>query len=68
MLWYRQDSDGGMRLIAYSYGQGDSNIEQPFKESKYTMKRPEIKESSLQIKDLEVGDSAVYFCASTIAR
>ena len=68
MFWYRQDSDGGMRLIAYSLNKDDANIETPFKESKYTMKRPEIKESSLQIKDLEVGDSAVYFCASSIAR
>ncbi len=40
----------------------------PFIKTKYTMKRPDIKESSLEIKNLAEEDSGIYFCASSVAQ
>ena len=57
-----------MNLIAYSLGKDNVKIEEPFKDSKYTLTRPEVLKSSLEIKDLESGDSALYFCATSIAQ
>ncbi|KAL4656183.1 hypothetical protein GN956_G5624 [Arapaima gigas] len=65
MLWYRQTA-GAMDLLAYSGSENSATIEPPFKDSKYTMNRPETLKSSLEIKNLQPNDSAVYFCAASI--
>ena len=57
-----------MNLIAYSSGKDNAQKEKPFDGSKYTLTRPEVLKSSLEIKDLESGDSALYFCATSIAQ
>ncbi|KPP74133.1 hypothetical protein Z043_106736 [Scleropages formosus] len=57
IFWYKQ-SFRTMDLLAYSRAQRSANTEAPFSESKYTMSRPEVKKSSLEIKNLEPGDSA----------
>ncbi|KAL4656184.1 hypothetical protein GN956_G5625 [Arapaima gigas] len=65
MFWYRQTA-GAMDLLAYSGAANSATIEPPFKDSKYTMNRPEVLKSSLEIKNLQSNDSAVYFCAASI--
>lgn len=68
MFWYRQ-RDNNMKMLTYSLGQGVWEIEPPFeKDVHYTMSRPELTRSTLEIKNLAVGDGAVYYCASSTAR
>ncbi|XP_047677585.1 M1-specific T cell receptor beta chain-like [Tachysurus fulvidraco] len=65
MYWYRQRSLGEMDLITMSLGKDISQTVEPFNNSKYSMIRTEVMHTSLQLKKLEVDDSAVYFCASS---
>ncbi|XP_036818261.1 M1-specific T cell receptor beta chain-like [Oncorhynchus mykiss] len=67
MFWYRQ-RDNNMEMLTYSLGQGLWEIQPPFeKDVHYTISRPELTRSTLEIKNLEVGDGAVYYCASSTA-
>ncbi|KAG9471508.1 hypothetical protein GDO78_014551 [Eleutherodactylus coqui] len=65
MLWYQQKKGRGMKLIAYSSGKDDSNIEDKKNEKKLVLQRPDILKSSLTITKAAVQDSAMYFCASS---
>ncbi|KAI4898444.1 hypothetical protein NFI96_000500 [Prochilodus magdalenae] len=65
IYWYRQRSMGELDLIAMSVGKGTVQIVPPFSDSKYSMTRPEVKNSVLQIEVLQSEDSAAYFCASS---
>ncbi|MBN3300326.1 TVB5 protein, partial [Amia calva] len=68
IFWYRQDKKGGFPLIGYSTGKDNVNLEQEFKDSKFKMTRPETRKSTLQILNLVYGDTAVYFCASSVSQ
>ncbi|XP_049918199.1 T cell receptor beta chain MC.7.G5-like [Epinephelus moara] len=66
MYWYIQSGGANMQLVTYSTSKDTASTEAPFNKSSYTMFRPEMLQSSLQIKSMEAGDSAVYYCASTV--
>ncbi|MCJ8736641.1 hypothetical protein PDJAM_G00014870 [Pangasius djambal] len=65
MYWYRQRSLGEMDMITMSVGKDIAQTVEPFNKSKYSMIRPEVQHTTLQLKGLEVNDSAVYFCTSS---
>lgn len=65
MYWYRKEAGRGMKMLTYSLGRNISANEPSVSKLKYTMLRPEVLLSTLQIHQVEVGDSAVYYCASS---
>lgn len=68
MYWYRQGTSRAMQRLAFSYRKDSSSTEAPFNTSKFIMSRPALLMSSLQIKSVGVADSAVYYCASSVAQ
>lgn len=67
MYWYRQSTSRGMQRLAFSYGKDTSSTDNPFNTTKFIMSRPALLKSSLQIQSVQVADSAVYYCASSVA-
>lgn len=68
MYWYRRGTSRRMQRLAFSYGKGSSSTEAPFNTTKFIMSRPALLLSSLQIKSVRLADSAVYYCASSVAQ
>lgn len=66
MFWYKHADFRQMQLLTYSINKGIQTTEAPFNETKYFMSRPAVRNSSLHIKRVEPGDSAVYYCASRL--
>lgn len=66
MFWYKHADFRQMQLLTYSVNKGIQTTEAPFNETKYFMSRPAVRNSSLHIKRVEPGDSAVYYCASRL--
>jgi len=61
MLWYQQKNTA-MDLIGYSYGVSEPTNEDGFKE-RFTLKRTDTLNGALEISELSLSDSAVYYCA-----
>ncbi|KAK6306836.1 hypothetical protein J4Q44_G00219840 [Coregonus suidteri] len=53
MFWYRQRDNNNMEMLTYSPGQDVWEIEPPFEKTKYTMGRPKLTNSSLEINNVE---------------
>lgn len=68
MFWYRQRSYGELSLVAFSRNKDTTELVAPFKNTKYRLSRPELQTGSLEILSLEANDSAVYFCAFSMAQ
>uniref|UniRef100_A0AAZ3S536 Ig-like domain-containing protein n=1 Tax=Oncorhynchus tshawytscha TaxID=74940 RepID=A0AAZ3S536_ONCTS len=67
MFWYKQNTNGNMELVAYSMGTSVADVEPIFDKANYIMIRDEQLKSSLQIRNVKSGDSAVYYCAASSA-
>ncbi|KAJ1121853.1 hypothetical protein NDU88_000371 [Pleurodeles waltl] len=67
MFWYRQTPGTGLQLVFYSLGA--DLVEQENKTwASFSASRPSTNTFELKISDLQPRDSAVYFCASSLAQ
>ncbi|KAL3968533.1 capicua transcriptional repressor [Sarotherodon galilaeus] len=65
MLWYQhKQSDQAMSLIGFTVLMGEPNYESQFRD-RFQIKRDDTVKGSLIIKNLNLSDSAVYFCAAS---
>ncbi|XP_077094286.1 uncharacterized protein LOC143746344 [Siphateles boraxobius] len=65
MLWYQQKNTA-MVLIGYTYGVSEPTYEDEFKKQ-FTLKRKDTLNGALEISNLNLTDSAVYYCAHKIS-
>ncbi|MGH0171888.1 UNVERIFIED_CONTAM: hypothetical protein FKN15_062062 [Acipenser sinensis] len=64
MYWYRQLRGQGIQLLVFSMFGSAPQFEKDFNEERYEVNRPTATKGSLKIKQLEPGDSALYFCSA----
>ncbi|MGH0170840.1 UNVERIFIED_CONTAM: hypothetical protein FKN15_059615 [Acipenser sinensis] len=63
MYWYRQLRGQGIQLLVFSLSGSAPQFEKDFNEERYEVNRSAVTKGSLKIKNLEPGDSALYFCS-----
>ncbi|MGH0141942.1 UNVERIFIED_CONTAM: hypothetical protein FKN15_074678 [Acipenser sinensis] len=65
MYWYRQLRGQGIQLLVFSVFGSAPQFEKDFNEDRYEVNRSAETKGSLKIKNLEPGDSALYFCSAS---
>ncbi|MGH0141941.1 UNVERIFIED_CONTAM: hypothetical protein FKN15_074677 [Acipenser sinensis] len=65
MYWYRQLRGQGIQSLVFSVFGSAPQFEKDFNEDRYEVNRPTATKGSLKIKNLELGDSALYFCSAS---
>ncbi|MGH0141944.1 UNVERIFIED_CONTAM: hypothetical protein FKN15_074680 [Acipenser sinensis] len=65
MYWYRQLRGQGIQLLVFSMFGSDPQFEKDFSKERYEVNRSAVTKGSLKIKNLEPGDSALYFCSAS---
>ncbi|CAL8283868.1 unnamed protein product [Lota lota] len=67
MLWYqRKDDTQSLTLIGFGYESSPPNYEDRFEE-RFSLTRESVLKGALVIKEAAESDSAVYFCAASLA-
>ncbi|MBN3300329.1 TVB8 protein, partial [Amia calva] len=64
MYWYRQYPRQGPELLFMSRLEG-MEPEDESKDNRFSVRRPDRQTFPLNLSDLKLSDSAVYFCASS---
>ncbi|MEE6524779.1 hypothetical protein FKM82_024426 [Ascaphus truei] len=64
--WYRQRKGQPLDLIGYTYSTDKPTMEEAFNVERITIHPESAQKSTLSISNVSVGDSAVYYCASSI--
>ncbi|MEE6509741.1 hypothetical protein FKM82_027645 [Ascaphus truei] len=64
--WYRQRKGQPLDLIGYTYNTENPTMEEAFNVERITIHPESAQKSTLSISNVSVGDSAVYYCASSI--
>lgn len=63
MYWYRQRPGETMRQIVFTRTNSDPDFEAEFKNERFSATKPNVENGTLTVKNLEPGDSGVYFCS-----
>ncbi|EHH17765.1 hypothetical protein EGK_14230 [Macaca mulatta] len=65
LYWYRQNLGQGLEFLIYFQGTGAAD-DSGLRSDRVSATRPEGSFSTLKIQHTEQGDSAMYFCASSL--
>ncbi|KAM3604154.1 uncharacterized protein V6R79_007132 [Siganus canaliculatus] len=63
LFWYKQEANNSPKLILSVFTVGEGNTEKEFKERFSSRLNSSTKSVPLQIQNLQLSDSAVYYCA-----
>ncbi|TWW73180.1 T-cell receptor alpha chain V region RL-5 [Takifugu flavidus] len=63
LFWYKQDGTSGPQFILSRFTIGKGKTEDEFKERFSSTLNPTMKSAPLKIQELQLSDSAVYYCA-----
>uniref|UniRef100_A0A286XVX1 Ig-like domain-containing protein n=1 Tax=Cavia porcellus TaxID=10141 RepID=A0A286XVX1_CAVPO len=66
IYWYRQTADKGMEFMAYLVDKTPTDKADFFRD-RFSAEKPEGSYSNLKIDPVQLGDSAMYLCASSEA-
>ncbi|XP_075113735.1 M1-specific T cell receptor beta chain-like [Leptodactylus fuscus] len=65
MYWYEQKAGQGLKLMVLSIDAKSEEMEKEFQQT-WSIKRPDIYNSTLHRTSAAIADSAVYFCAASV--